>query len=162
MLLKHVNDHPVHWLQSVPVVRQQYWARLHSALGMSPFEMVYGRQPVPVLPMGKVLLSAVRAGVSLVSDLSLEDAECPAPFEHVRQLRERMLAVDKAVFDQIREQFRQNAAAWPLRGAGLRKLPELKVGEWFWRCYQALWLPWTRLCWVLSEWLSFGTVVWLC
>jgi hypothetical protein len=40
-----------------------------------------------------------------------------------------MLAVDKAVFDQIRAQFRQNAAAWPLRGAGLRKLPELKVGD---------------------------------
>jgi hypothetical protein len=40
-----------------------------------------------------------------------------------------MLAIDKAVFDQIREQFRQHAAAWPLRGAGLRKLPELKVGD---------------------------------
>jgi hypothetical protein len=57
MLLKHVNDHPLHWLQSVPVVRQQYWARLHSALGMSPFEMVFGRQPVPVIPKAKLLLS---------------------------------------------------------------------------------------------------------
>jgi cleavage and polyadenylation specificity factor subunit 1 len=40
MLTKHVNDHPLHWLQSLPVMRQQYWARLHSVLGMSPHEMV--------------------------------------------------------------------------------------------------------------------------
>jgi hypothetical protein len=36
MLIKHVNDHPLHWLQSLPVMRQQYWARLHSVLGMTP------------------------------------------------------------------------------------------------------------------------------
>jgi hypothetical protein len=131
ILLKHINDHPVHWLQSVPVVRQQYWARLHSALGMSPFEMVFGRQPVPVIPQAKLLLSAVRAGVSLVPDSSPEDAECQAPFEYVQQLRERMLAVDRAIFDQIRQQFQHNAAAWPLRGAGLkaRSQPKLKVGD---------------------------------
>jgi len=131
MLLKHVNEHPVHWLQSIPVVRQQYWARLHSALGMSPFEMVFGRQPVPVLPKARVLLSAVRDGVSLTPDISLDEAECQAPFEYAQQLRRRMMAVDKAVFDQIRQQFQQNAAAWPLRGAGLRakSRPELKVGD---------------------------------
>jgi cleavage and polyadenylation specificity factor subunit 1 len=48
MLVKHVNEHPLHWLQSLPVMRQQYWARLHSVLGMSPQKMVYGRRPVPV------------------------------------------------------------------------------------------------------------------
>jgi hypothetical protein len=133
MLLKHVNNHPLHWLPSIPVVRQQYWARLHAALGMSPFEMVYGRLPVPVLPKAKdILVAAVRvsdaanAGVSL---LDLEDAECPAPFVHVQQMRQRMLEVDLAVFDQIRQQFQQNAAAWPRPGAPLQKQPQLKAGD---------------------------------
>jgi hypothetical protein len=128
-----VNNHPLHWLPSIPVVRQQYWARLHAALGMSPFEMVYGRLPVPVLPKAKdILVAAVRvsdaanAGVSL---LDLEDAECPAPFVHVQQMRQRMLEVDLAVFDQIRQQFQQNAAAWPRPGAPLQKQPQLKAGD---------------------------------
>jgi hypothetical protein len=132
ILRRHVNDHPLHWLQSVPVVRQQYWARLHSALGMSPFEMVFGRQPVPVLPKAReLLLSAVRAGVSLAADLNPADAECPAPFLYVQQLRERMLAVDRGFFEQIRQQFQQNAAAWPRRGAGLRAMsrPRLRPGD---------------------------------
>jgi hypothetical protein len=130
MLLRHVNDHPLHWLQSVPVVRQQYWARLHSALGMSPFEMVFGRRPVPVLPkIREVMVAAVCAGVAVVPDLSL--AECAAPFEYVQQLQQRRIAVDRAVFEQIRQQFQQNAAAWPHRGAGLRaqSRPQLKPGD---------------------------------
>jgi hypothetical protein len=49
MLERHVNSHPIHLVQSVPVMRQQYWACLHQTLGMSPQEMVYGRQPMPVL-----------------------------------------------------------------------------------------------------------------
>jgi hypothetical protein len=59
----------------------------------------------------------------------LEDAECSAPFEHVHQLRQRMLEVDLMVFDQIRQQFQQNAAAWPHRGAPLRDLPQLRAGD---------------------------------
>lgn len=95
---------------------------------MSPFEMVYGRLPVPVLPKAReTLVAAVRSGVSLLPDL--EDAECLAPFEHVHQLRQRMLEVDLAVFDQIRQQFQQNAAAWPRRGAALRAQPQLKSGD---------------------------------
>jgi hypothetical protein len=101
---------------------------LHAALGMSVFEMVFGRQPMPVIPKARdILVAAVRAGVSLVPDL--EDAECQSPYEHVFQLRERMRAVDSAVFEQIKQQFRQNAAAWPRRGAGLRKKAVLKPGQ---------------------------------
>lgn len=80
-----------------------------------------------MLPKARdILLSAVRAGVSLVPNL--EDAECPAPFEHVHEMRQRMLEVDLAVFEQIRQQFQQNAAAWPRRGAPLRAQPQLKAG----------------------------------
>jgi hypothetical protein len=40
-----------------------------------------------------------------------------------------MLAVDRAVFEQIKQQFQQNAAAWPRHGAALRAQPQLKVGD---------------------------------
>jgi hypothetical protein len=51
MLECHVNSHYVHWVQSVPVMRQQHWACVHQTLGTSPQEMVFGRQPFPVSPL---------------------------------------------------------------------------------------------------------------
>jgi hypothetical protein len=41
MLERHVNSHPVHWAQSVPILRQQNWARVHQILGMPPQELVF-------------------------------------------------------------------------------------------------------------------------
>jgi transposase InsO family protein len=58
MLRAHVNEHPEHWLQSVPVVRMQYWSRLHAALGVSPHETVFGRRPARVLPFVEVCQAA--------------------------------------------------------------------------------------------------------
>ena len=45
LLNRHINAHPEHWVQSVPLVRMQYMSRLHKALGMSPHEMLFGRKP---------------------------------------------------------------------------------------------------------------------
>lgn len=36
MLTALVSAHPEHWLQSVPVVRMQYWSWVHAALEMFP------------------------------------------------------------------------------------------------------------------------------
>lgn len=114
MLTKHVNVHPLHWLQSVPVVRMQYWSRLHAALGMSPQEMVFGRWPRVAMPLAVDLIEvAAAAGVVVV----LEDFECEQPAAHVLDMQQRMAAMDQDVFDRIRQQFAVNAAAWPLRGA---------------------------------------------
>ena len=54
------------------------------SFGMSPFKfgMVFGRQRVPVLPKTRLLLDAVHDGGSLTPDLSLEEAECQAPFDY--------------------------------------------------------------------------------
>ena len=128
ILVRHVNDHPVHWLQSVPIVRQQYWARLHTALGMSPQEMVYGRKPIPVMPLSRDLFAAaVSVDVSVVPD----SFECPDPHVHVMQLRQLLAGFDESVWQQIRQQFAKNAAAWPLRG-GPRQSSQsvwLKLGD---------------------------------
>ena len=95
MLVKHVNEHPLHWLQSMPVMRQQYWARLHSVLGMSPHEMVFGRRPVPVMPLAREFIAAATvADVSVVPD----DFECPDPHSHVYQQRQLFEGFDATVF----------------------------------------------------------------
>jgi cleavage and polyadenylation specificity factor subunit 1 len=86
MLERHVNSHPVHWVQSVPVMRQQYWARVHQTLGMSPQEMVYGRQPMPVVPLLREVLAVAAASRVWVW---LEDFECPYPPMHVAQLQQQ-------------------------------------------------------------------------
>jgi hypothetical protein len=111
MLNAHVNAHPQHWVQSIPVVRMQYWSRLHAALGMSPHEMVFGRQPRPALPLGGLVAMAAQAApvVSVVPD------DCPQPFEHVMQLQQQLLGYDADVFQKIQTQFFKNSRHWPLR-----------------------------------------------
>lgn len=129
MLRAHINAHPQHWLQSVAVVRMQYWSRLHSTLGVSPHEMVFGRKPVHAIPLAKlfVLAGSVLPVVSVVPD------ECPAPLQHVVTLQQQLLDRDAEVFDRIREQFDRNAAHWPARLDNVRKRLQherLSVGDW--------------------------------
>jgi hypothetical protein len=127
MLRAHVNAHPEHWLQSVAVVRMQYWSRLHSALGVSPHEMVFGRRPVHAVPLANLftLAGSAMPVVSVVPDA------CASPLLHVQQLQERLLARDAEVFERIRQQFDRNAAHWPLRQQGARRgqRPSFSVGD---------------------------------
>jgi hypothetical protein len=129
MLNAHVNAHPQHWVQSIPVVRMQYWSRLHAALGMSPHEMVFGRQPRPALPLGGLVAMAAQAApvVSVVAD------DCPQPFEHVMQLQQQLLGYDADVFQKIQTQFFKNSRHWPLRHSSKDKRTQsqpLRVGDW--------------------------------
>lgn len=111
MLRAHVNAHPQHWLQSIPVIRMQYWSRLHSALGMSTHEMVFGRRPVHDMPLAQVftMAAATMPVVAPVSD------ECRPPLQHVAELQDRLWAQDAVVFERILAQFARNSAQWPMR-----------------------------------------------
>lgn len=129
MLRAHINAHPEHWLQSVPVVRMQYWSRLHTALGVSPHEMVFGRRPVHAVPLANLFALAGQRSpvVSVVPD------ECADPLLHVQRLQQQLLARDVEVFERIREQFKRNAAQWPNRFDNARPLhmgEPLRVGDW--------------------------------
>lgn len=129
MLRAHVNAHPEHWLQSVAVVRMQYWSRLHSALGVSPHEMVFGRRPVHAVPLAKLF---VLAGQSLPL-VSVVPDSCVAPLLHVQQLQQQLLDRDADVFDRIQRQFQRNAAHWPSRFDNVRprlRGGHLSVGDW--------------------------------
>jgi hypothetical protein len=108
MLLGHINAHPQHWLQSVPVIRMQCMARLHSALGMSSHEMLFGRKPRLALPLSSpFVLQAASSGVTVFPDVDPEAAHA-----HVQHLQELMASVDDRVLGLIQEQFARNAAAW--------------------------------------------------
>jgi hypothetical protein len=115
MLERHVNTHPIHWVQSVPIMRQQYRARVHRTLGMSPQRMVFGRQALPVIPLARDVLTVAAASSVWVWP---EDFECPYPAMHVAELRQQLAAYDQDVFGRIQQQFARNARAWPLRGGG--------------------------------------------
>jgi hypothetical protein len=95
---------------------------------MSLQEMVFGRQPVPVLPLTcDVLQVAASASVWVRPEFF----ECPWPPLHVAQLRQQMAAMDQDVFGRIQQQFARNARAWPLRG-GRRKSADsvaLQLGD---------------------------------
>jgi hypothetical protein len=112
MLTKHVNAHPVHLLQSVPVVRMQYWSRLHAALGMSPHEMVVGRQPRVAMPLASDLLLDVAAAAGVVVVPS--EFECEQPAAHVLDMQQRMAAMDRTVFHStaIHSECSSLAPAW--------------------------------------------------
>jgi len=129
MLRAHINAHPQHWLQSVAVVRMQYWSRLHATLGVSVHEMVFGRKPVHTIPLAKlfVLAGSALPVVSVVPD------ECAAPLQHVLDLQQQLLEKDAEVFDRIRQQFDRNAAHWPARLDNVRKRLQgqrLSIGDW--------------------------------
>jgi len=122
MLERHVNAHPAHWLQSVPVVRMQYWCRLHKTLGMSPQEMVFGKVPLPVVPLCRDVLQVTGAVVIPV----LSDVECSAPECHVADMQQQLALMQQSVLSGIKQQFQSNAAAWPRRG-GKRRVDESVV-----------------------------------
>ena len=108
MLQRHINAHPQHWLQSVPVMRMQYMARLHAALGMSPQEMLYGRKPRLALPLSSpFVLQAAAVGVSVFPDVDPVTAHA-----HVQHMQQLMAEFDKNVLGLIKRQFARNAAAW--------------------------------------------------
>jgi hypothetical protein len=108
MLQRHINAHPQHWLQSVPVIRMQYMARLHSALGMSPHEMLFGRKPRLALPLSSpFVLQAASSGVTVFPDMDPSTAQ-----KHVQHLQQLMAHFDRNVFGLIKQQFARNAAAW--------------------------------------------------
>ena len=75
-LRKHLDADVGNWLAALPHVRAAYMSKIHSALGVSPNEMLYGFQPKLPLPIPGLSTVAV-ASVEYVRDLRylLEDLD---------------------------------------------------------------------------------------
>jgi hypothetical protein len=67
-LRKHLDADVGNWLAALPHVRAAYMSKIHSALGVSPNEMLYGFQPKLPLPISGLSTVAV-ASVEYVRDL---------------------------------------------------------------------------------------------
>jgi hypothetical protein len=161
MLERHVNSHPIHWVQSVPVMRQQYWARVHTTLGISPQEMVFGRQPVPVLPLVRDVLAVAASAEVWVWP---ESADCEYPALHAAQLRQRMAAVDQEVFARIKQQFSAMHVRGPCVGLAtpLTALLLSRRAILCWRWFRVLWRTWVMVFEALSVCWKCVTMVWFC
>lgn len=129
MLRAHVNEHPEHWLQSVAVVRMQYWSRLHSVVGVSVHEMVFGRRPNRAVPFAQ----ACTAAAAQLPVVAVVPDDCAAPSLHVARLQEQHFQRDADAFERIQEQFQRNAAHWPSRLDNVRprlRGQHLSTGDW--------------------------------
>ena len=121
ILTKHVNNHTMSWLKSLPYVRMSYMNRMHSAIGVSPHEMLMGFRPGLPLPVGEITKIA-----------TFEPAECDSvdAADHIANLQAHLNDLDQHALLEIESQFRRNALDWHLRHAQkIGKRQQLHPGD---------------------------------
>ncbi len=120
ILKKHVNNHVSSWLKALPSVRLAYMNRIHSAIGVSPNEMLMGFRPNLPLPVGDSI------NVASISEPSPAEAS-----EYITELRNLFAELDQSALDKIEAQFHHNALEWSQRQAKrLGRAPvALQVGD---------------------------------
>lgn len=100
ILTRHVNDHLHTWLQALPYVQMCYMQRVHSAIGVSPNEMLIGHKHQLPLPVGDILL------ISFVGCGPEPDGAAAA--EHLWDLTAYFLDIDLSVWQSIEAQYYRN------------------------------------------------------
>ena len=122
ILTKHINNHSATWLKALPTVRMAYMNRIHSAIKMSPNEMLMGFKPELPLPVADVL----RVAALDVQDPSPSDAA-----KYVRELNNLFAELDVHALTEIENQFHRNAYDWIQRQAVRlgRVSDELQAGD---------------------------------
>jgi hypothetical protein len=80
MLTQYVNDHPAHWIQSLPTVRMAYMSRLHSTLQVTPSQMLMGFNPKPPTTVSR--LFAAGTTPTLVASASASASASGPPRSH--------------------------------------------------------------------------------
>ena len=103
-----MNNHTASWLKSLPYVRMSYMNRVHSAIGVSPHEMLMGFRPDLPLPVGEITRIA-----------AFDTAECDSAeaAKHIADLQALLNDLDKHALLEIESQFSRNALDWHLRHA---------------------------------------------
>ncbi len=121
ILTKHINNHTMSWLKSLPYVRMCYMNRMHSAIGVSPHEMLMGFRPDLPLPVGEI-----------TKVTAFEPVECDSAdaADHIAKLQAHLNGLDEHALLEIEGQFRRNALDWHLRHAQkIGKHQQLRTGD---------------------------------
>ena len=118
ILAKMINDHPEHWVFMIPQLRMAYVSRLHSAIGVSPFEMLHGVAPR--------LAPAVQVPGAVQCTTTPQDPE-----QYLSYLQRAFQRLDKKAMANIQAQFRTNHKAWQKRrlDVGRRGDHKISVGD---------------------------------
>ena len=122
ILTKHINNHSATWLKALPTVRMAYMNRIHSAIKMSPNEMLMGFKPELPLPVADVLR---------VAALDMQDPSPSDAAEYVKELNNLFAELDVHALIEIENQFHRNAYDWIQRQAVRlgRVSDELQAGD---------------------------------
>ena len=100
ILTKHINNHSATWLKALPTVRMAYMNRIHSAIKMSPNEMLMGFRPELPLPVADVLR---------ITAFNVQDPSPSVAAEYVRELSNLFAELDVHALTEIENQFHRNA-----------------------------------------------------
>jgi hypothetical protein len=123
MLATHINNQQSHWMQSLPSVRFAYMNRLHTALGVSPNEMLMGCKLRLPVAAGDILGFSAGSAVLTITEPTTSEAH-----EHITQLLEKFEQLDVDALHNITKQFHNNLAKWQQKRAEIKHEP-LKVGD---------------------------------
>jgi hypothetical protein len=122
MLNKCVNDHAATWTVLLPSIRMAYMSKVHSALGVSPNEMLMGHRPPLPLPVS--LPANVLGNTSLPTIVT--------SMQYVEELHDYLADRHADAFISLKEQFcasrrRQHVARQAARGQ--RACTDLREGD---------------------------------
>ncbi len=123
MLAKHINNQQSHWMQSLPSVRFAYMNRLHTALGVSPNEMLMGCKLRLPVATGDILGFSAGCAVLTITEPTSFEAQ-----DHITQLLDKLEQLDILALNNITKQFHNNLAKWQQKRVSI-PLEPLKVGD---------------------------------
>jgi hypothetical protein len=131
ILCKFINDHPAHWVQSVPRARTAYMSRLHAALGVTPFEMLHGCKPRLAVPLGVQLGAASFAQEHQAEGDEADVLSRVEADEYLQHLQSTFGRLDNLAFKGIHKQFEVNRKYLEKRGSDFARKASnaLAVGD---------------------------------
>lgn len=120
MLTAHLNDNPTNWFLTLSHMRMAYMTRVHSTLGVSPNEMLFGFRPeLPLAVRGPLLASLTALRPELF------------PYDHLRVTSDRRDQLYAQVQLKIRDSYFKNAAQQAKKLSSHPQTP-IAVGDSVW------------------------------
>lgn len=96
-------------------------SRIHSALGVSPNEMLMGLSPCMPFPLPGICL------IDYEAKSGFDCLECVNPQKHVLDLQNKLISLDTTALKLINQQFEKNKSAFEMCRQVNRRRPEQQI-----------------------------------